>query len=536
MKTNYWNYPLITGGIMFKNILIAILLMGLFYQPVYSAMITRHDDRPAKEYIILGSPTETSVTLSVHAIKVSRITIQYGEQPGIYNKVTESFSSSDGYPIVALIKNLIPDRRYYYRIQYWRDGQSSSQKGGEYSFQTARSKGSTFSFGVQGDSHPERATKMFNKELYIKTMNLVAEERPDFYIMMGDDFSLDRLISRNTFTQKTVDEKYYTQRNQFLNLIGHSTALFLVNGNHEHASKLSFGTKYHNVPLFAANARNKFFSLPAPDDFYSGDLEVIEGVDGDGLLRDYYAWTWGDALFVTIDPYWHSPVYVDGGPGKNTPKNTWDASIGDAQYAWLKKTLEESDARYKFIFSHHVNGTGRGAAKMAHSTEWGGYNRSGTNWEFDKYRPDWKLPIHQLMVKNNVTIIFQGHDHIYSREMLDGIVYQSVPNPADNTYTPFNCSSYDTDRITFPGASYNPDYGVVFPNSGYLNVTVSPDQVRVDYIRSFLPKDEVSGHVNGELAYSYKLPTEEGEKGIDFVCPPSAPNERGKGKGKKGKK
>jgi len=521
---------------MFKNYLIVILLLALFYQPAYSATITGQDDLSNdKEYIILGRPTETSAALSIQASKMSRISIQYGEQPGIYNKATDSFTASDGYPIVALIKNLSPDRRYYYRIQYWQDGESSSRTGDEHSFQTARSKGNTFSFGVQGDSHPERANKMFNKDLYIRTMNLVAEERPDFYIMLGDDFSLDRLISRNTFTQEEVDKLYYAQRNQYLNLIGHSTALFLVNGNHEHASKASFGTKYHNVPLFAANARNKFFPLPGPDDFYSGDLEVIEGIDGDGLLRDYYAWTWGDALFVTIDAYWHTPAYIDGGPDKSAPKNTWDASIGNAQYAWLKKTLEDSDARYKFIFSHHINGTGRGTTETAHNKEWGGYNQSGTIWEFDKYRPDWELPIHQLMVKHHVTIFFQGHDHLYSREMLDGIVYQSVPNPADNTYTPFNCSSYDPDSITFPGASYNPDYGVIFPNSGYLKVTVSSDQVRVDYIRSFLPKDEVDGHFNGEPAYSYKLPSEEGEKGIDFVCPPSAPNEKDKGKSK-GKK
>ena len=88
------------------------------------------------------------------------------------------------------------------------------------------------------------------------------------------------------------------------------------------------------------------------------------------------------------------------------------------------------------------------------------------------------------------------------------------------------------DKILFPDRSYDPDYGVRFPNSGYLNVTVTPEKVKVDYIRSFLPKDEVNGHLNGELAYSYTLPPEKGEKGMDCVCPPSA---KGKGKGNKGK-
>ena len=64
----------------------------------------------------------------------------------------------------------------------------------------------------------------------------------------------------------------------------------------------------NNPAVMAAIARNQFFALPAPDDFYSGDKKELEFV---GLLRDYYAWTWGDALFVVMDPYWHSPVPID---------------------------------------------------------------------------------------------------------------------------------------------------------------------------------------------------------------------------------
>ena len=47
-------------------------------------------------------------------------------------------------------------------------------------------------------------------------------------------------------------------------------------------------------------------------------------------------------------------------------------SIGDEQYMWLKDTLEQSEARYKFVFCHHVMGTGRGGIEMAHLYEWGG--------------------------------------------------------------------------------------------------------------------------------------------------------------------
>ncbi len=47
---------------------------------------------------------------------------------------------------------------------------------------------------------------------------------------------------------------------------------------------------------------------------------------------------------------------------------------------------------------------------------------------------DGKLPIHQLMVDNGVTIFFHGHDHIYAMEELDGIVYLECPKPDDAGY------------------------------------------------------------------------------------------------------
>ena len=36
-------------------------------------------------------------------------------------------------------------------------------------------------------------------------------------------------------------------------------------------------------------------------------------------------------------------------------------------------------------------------------------------------------------------------------------------------------------------------------------VTVSPEEVKVDYVRSYLPKDETETRKNGEVAYSYAV-------------------------------
>jgi hypothetical protein len=122
--------------------------------------------------------------------------------------------------------------------------------------------------------------------------------------------------------------------------------------------------------------------------------------------------------------------------------------------------------------------------------EWGGRNLKGA-WEFDTRRPDWALPIHQLMAKSNVTIFFQGHDHLFAYQELDGVVYQEVPCPADPTYSIFNADSYIS--------------GITLPNSGYLLVTVSPENVSVDYVKSFASVRENPSEKNRMVAYSYAV-------------------------------
>jgi hypothetical protein len=128
--------------------------------------------------------------------------------------------------------------------------------------------------------------------------------------------------------------------------------------------------------------------------------------------------------------------------------------------------------------------------EVADFYEWGGKDRRGVS-QFKERRPTWELPIHQLMVKTGVTVLFQGHDHLFARQEKDGIIYQETPNPADDTYTVFNKDAYLS--------------GDILPNSGYLRVTVSVEGARVDYVRAYLPKDETAERKDGEVAFSYTV-------------------------------
>jgi hypothetical protein len=95
-----------------------------------------------------------------------------------------------------------------------------------------------------------------------------------------------------------------------------------------------------------------------------------------------------------------------------------------------------------------------------------------------------------------VDIYFQGHDHVFAHEVLDGVVYQALPMPSDSTYMIgklANADAYVSDTLD---------------GSGHIRVSVNPDCVKVDYVKVYLPQDTVSGaHKNGEIGFSYTLGT-----------------------------
>ena len=437
--------------------------------------------------LILGNPTKNSISANIFTPDQNgSVYMAYGLKSQQPNLVSSTYELLAGKPTVIDLNNLSSDSLYYYQLFVQLKNTNGFISMGEKTFHTARLPGSGFVFTIQGDSHPERFKTQFDPSLYSKTLTTALNEQPDFHITLGDDFSVDTL-DPTTINQAQVAARYTLQR-PFLGIIGASSPVFLTNGNHEQAARYLLDGTSNNVAVWAQNARNLYFTQPSPNDFYSGNTEQVPFV---GLLKNYFSWSWGDALFCVIDPYWESPVPVDnvfGGSSKRS--NMWDVTHGDAQYQWLKKTLESSNAKYKFVFAHHVMGTGRGGVELAGLWEWGGDDQSGT-FLFTQQRPTWTAPIHQLFVKNKVSIFFQGHDHIWVHQNLDGVTYQTISEPADPFYALYNSDAYIA--------------GERFPNSGYTKVTVNATQVKVEYVRTYLQSDETSTKVSGKPVFSYTL-------------------------------
>lgn len=429
--------------------------------------------------IILGRPTDKSITASVYVEQSVEFYLEYGTKSGTYSTKTALIQNKAKTPTHLEIASLAPNTKYYYRMQ-WRPLNSTTfLTTAEYTFQTQRAPGSSFRFIVEGDEHLH--DKKGSPSLYRICLQNQLKSEPDFMICMGDMFGDD-----HTPTQTTSADMDFYHRDllQYLGEACHSMPFFFCLGNHEGESGYYLKqTPPNNIAVYATNWRKFYFANPFPNGFYSGN--AIKESFGMDLPENYYAFTWGDALFVVIDVYRHCDV--------NEKPQNWDWTLGKVQYDWFKQTLENSKAKYKFVFGHHTRGQGRGGITTAKDYEWGG-NNGKNSYEFDKQRPGWDLPIHQLMVKNGVNIFFQGHDHLYAKETLDGLVYQVSPMACDSTYNIGVLANAD---------AYT---DVTLDGSGHLVVSVSPEEVKVDFVRAYLPAATKDGkHKNGEIAYSYTL-------------------------------
>jgi len=429
--------------------------------------------------LIVARPTATTADIHILPRQNGSGTLCYAPE-GVSTAVTRlacpAFIAQK--PTLIPLKGLMPNTRYTYWLEWSKDRRSP-----DHAFQTQRAPGTPFQFIVQGDSHPERG-QQHTPALYEQSLKRVAREKPDFFIALGDDFSVDTL---RDFTPAAVETRYRLQR-EYLGFVGAQASLFLVNGNHEQAARCNLDGTSNNIAVWAQNARETYFAQPAPNAFYTGDAEAVEHI---GLLRDYYAWTWGDALFVVIDPYWHSKQAVDNKLGTREKNNDeWNSTLGDAQYHWLKTTLASSKTPFKFVFTHHVLGRGRGGIECSARGEWGGGDPQGRA-SFAQMRPGWEMPIHQLLATNHVTILFQGHDHLFCKQERDGVIYQTCPLPAGPSDCRENFEAYRS--------------GTSIPGSGFVRVTVQSNTVHVAYVKNILTKDTTPGH-DGEIAFQYTIP------------------------------
>jgi hypothetical protein len=469
----------VLGATLATAIAIGLVVLGVWAQGPAGVQF------PASE--MLTRPTANSVMVSAMADAPIEAYFEYGTDQAKLGSRTKTAKADANEVAKTLLDGLKGNTRYFYRMVYRPKDAKDWVERPVHTFMTQRAPGSAFTFAITADSHVN--ILLGNARIWRQTMEDIAKDQPDFLFDLGDTFSMD-----NVNTVEEAEKSYLYQR-PFFEIPGASSPIFLALGNHEEEEGWHLDDvpdEALSKPVMGANARKKYFPGPVPDKFYTGNKDKQKHLTGDHLREDYYAFEWGDALFITIDPFWYSmtkPFKSNMGGGENFEPGSgdrWDWTLGRAQYDWLQRTLESSHAKYKFMFAHQ--GTGgtddyiRAGAYGASYNEWGGLDTDGKTNSFAKRRPGWPKPVHQVLVDGHLTAFFHAHDHQYVYEIRDNVVYQEVPMAAEARYSAgFNEYSED-----------NPWTKKKLPNTGYLRVTVAPSESKVDYVMSVAPAAEVA--------------------------------------------
>ena len=432
---------------------------------------------------MLGRPTDKSITLRMFFEENAEISIEYGTQSGALTQKTPWKNIPAGSAADVLIGGLNPDTRYYYRAVHRLPGSSQLTIRPEYTFHTQRNTGREFTFVIQADPHLDEQS---DTAVYRRCLKNQLEDKPDFIIDLGDIIMTDKLKNASgKITRDTITYRCKLTRS-FYEATCHSAPLLVTLGNHEGEAGWALNGTPDNTAVYGTLERKKYFANPYPDGFYTGDDTNHEFV---GARENYYSWTWGDALFIVLDPYWYTAPKPDANTG-------WRWTLGKKQYDWLRSTLEDNNSLYKFVICHQLVGgdpNGRGGIEFADLYEWGGYNQDGT-YGFTTNRPGWYKPIKEILKENKVSVFFHGHDHFFGRQEKECLVYQECPQPSHKSFANANQAT-----------EYGYLSGQILPNSGHLRINIKPEEARVEYVRAYSAVNETPTRKNKDVAATYFL-------------------------------
>ena len=192
---------------------VLILLFGIgFLNSAYSQV----------KSIILGRPTNTSVTASILFDQNVQYYLQYGTTSGNYPQSTVTLSNVLNVPDEVDLTGLSANTKYYYKLQYKLVGATAFTSSPEYFFTTQRAPGSSFTFTVESDEHLYDIKG--NRSMYQVCLANQALDNPDFMLSLGDIFGDDHTPLTTTSADMDALHKDYRQ---YLGQICHSIPFYV---------------------------------------------------------------------------------------------------------------------------------------------------------------------------------------------------------------------------------------------------------------------------------------------------------------------
>jgi len=312
---------------------------------------------------------------------------------------------------------------------------------------TQRPSGDSFTFGLLSDTHiPPRAispgddSQVNYQEVTLAAVaSNLAPENHDFVVNLGDMLDFHLFGFNSPPPSGSYTREGYVNYRRLLGDVLSASAHFPVVGNWEGENG------DYTEEEIARSREQRILYAPGPDP------ETYP--EGGSPHQDYYAFEWGDALFITLNVMTYTPTphllsYEKGEPD--------DWTLGEKQLAWFEETLKNARAKWRFVLIHHAVG---GKAGNDYDSA---YGRGGGQ----AARVGEQAIVHDLMLEHGVQIFFYGHDHVFTDMVVDGIHY-TLPGSAGAPW------KFD--------AQYT-GYQTYWLDSGHGRVEVTSDKVRVEFV------------------------------------------------------
>jgi hypothetical protein len=319
---------------------------------------------------------------------------------------------------------------------------------------TQRPPGERFGFALISDTHIGSDLSFSNQgdEAVLTAVSAeLGASSPDFVIHLGDILDFHQFGFNDPPPSAGVARLgYLNYREAFGEALG-NLGHFGVIGNWD-GENGSFTSEE-----ISRSRSQRLLYLPTPD--------PMTYPEGSAAGQDYYAFSWGDALFVVLNVMSYTTAELLLSTNSGHPD---DWTLGNEQLAWLESTLQSATAKWRFLFIHHA--VGGAAGDEADSI----YGRGGGRAAYVGQQ----ATVHQLMLDYGVQVFFYGHDHVFTDMVVDGIHY-STPSNAGAIWT-------------FPGEQTG--YTQYWEQSGWARVDVTPQDVHVQFLA-----------LGGEMLFDYTL-------------------------------
>ena len=262
---------------------------------------------------------------------------------------------------------------------------------------------SDFRFVVMGDSRSNDLSYYINTAVLGSANQSISALNPpaDFVIFLGDNSVLGDADFNGT-NSFTYQDWYNFMRTPPTGLPV-QTPLYLVIGNHE-LYQASLGDTVSSY-----TSQTGYQTFMAQNTMFSPTTFMPNTTSHPGYENLDYSFTSSDgqALFVVLDGF-----YVSSSP--SAPYSD-PGSLDYNQLTYLNDTLSSSTAKTKFVITHNPT----------FSPNYENYDTAVSS-SMGQY---W-----QILDNNNVAAAFSGHDHLYSRVMVDSSFTSgsSDPNPGLN--------------------------------------------------------------------------------------------------------